>query len=201
MTRRAVFVLAASLLVAIVVPCLPVCRVFLAQPLIVPRPETGADISYVLAGGNAMQERLATAADLYHMGWTKKIILFNDDAPGPYCFRIGESWSQVEWQLDYLAWRTVPKKDIIVLDCEKDALFDTLSEARCVANALPDSVQRLMIITSPAHTRRSLLAFQRTLPPEIAVSCYAARDYRYSIEFYHPILLEYLKLLIYWIVA
>ena len=58
-----------------------------------------------------------------------------------------------------------------------------------------------MLVTSPAHTRRSVLAFTRSFRGRIAIVPYAATAIDQSTEYYSPLWLEYLKLLAYVIVA
>jgi hypothetical protein len=49
--------------------------------------------------------------------------------------------------------------------------------------------------------RRSVLAFERSLPQGVPVQPYAATTMINSYELHHPIWLEYLKLMVYYVIA
>lgn len=175
-------------------------RVALSGPLFVNDIHAEGDVAYVLSGGNAIWERLRAAADLYHLNRTKEIILLEDNRVSSYSFIERQSWRATQWQIAYLKWLGVPESNVNIYSDTQQALFGTLKEARIVATQLPDSVSSLVIVTSAPHTRRSLLAFERNLP-DIAVSVYAATEIYHSSEFFYPIWVEYVKLLVYWIAA
>lgn len=189
------------LILFVFLPSIPFFREILCIPLIVSCEEAEADAVYILAGGNAFQERISTAVDLYHMDRVAQVMFLRDDGPGGYSFKAGKNWSPTDWYVDYLGWRNVPSRDVVILKKAEASFFGTLSEARLLAKILPDSIRSLVIVTSPAHTRRSLLAFRRTLPDKVSVIPYAAGKSRHSVEFYHPVWLEYLKLAAYWLLA
>ena len=46
-----------------------------------------------------------------------------------------------------------------------------------------------------------MLAFRRSLPANVKVIPYAATTFENSYEIYHPIWIEYLKLLVYYVIA
>lgn len=176
-------------------------RSVLTLPLVMSQADATGDAAYVLSGGKAIFERLRAACDLYHMHRIKKIFLMQNAGLGSYSYNAGQCWNAAQWHVEYLKWLDIPEKDIISLHQKDEAFFGTLSEARLVADKLPDTVFRLVIITSPQHTRRSFLAFRRALSSQIVIIPYAASEIQYSSEFYHPLGLEYLKLVIYWFVA
>lgn len=80
-------------------------------------------------------------------------------------------------------------------------LCGTLTEARAVARQLPKHVKTLVVVSSAPHMRRTLLAFRRSVPAHVRVVPYAATTYVNSYELYHPIWLEYVKLLVYYVIA
>ena len=49
--------------------------------------------------------------------------------------------------------------------------------------------------------RRSVLAFRRSLPADVRIVPYAATTFENSYEMYHPIWVEYFKLLVYYAIA
>ena len=176
-------------------------RTLLTAPLVVSNGSASGDAAYVLAGGSPLRERLDAAADLYLMKRVPMIILMRDDQQSSFSFKAEMNWTATQWSLDFLEWRGVPRDKVLLFDSRATTHLGTLNEARSLAPALPDKVTRLVLVTSPAHTRRSLLAFRRSLPARVALASYAAVDIDHSVEFYNPLWLEYLKLLIYTFVA
>lgn len=185
----------------VVVPSLPGVRCILAAPLIITDEKANGDAAYLLAGGNAFRERLAAAVDLYHMGRVSKIIFIKDNRKSSFNFSAQSNWTPTEWAVDFLQWRKVPAEKVYLIEPEEKGRFGTLSEARTIANALPKDVQQLVLVTSAAHTRRTLLAFRRNLPSQVTLIPYAATAFRNSLEMFRPLWLEYLKLFVYAIIA
>ena len=193
------------LLLAIVVVLLasdvPAIRVWLTRPLVVASESATGDAAYVLAGGSAFRERLAAAADLVLMHQVPRILIMRQTEVAAFSFKANKNWTPTEWAVDYLQWRGVPSESIQIFDDRKLSWMGTLDEARSLAAILPDNINRLVLVTSPAHTRRSMLAFMRNLPKRVVVLSYPAIEIRQSTEFYNPLSVEYMKLLVYAIVA
>jgi uncharacterized SAM-binding protein YcdF (DUF218 family) len=186
--------------VLVVIPSFPSVRKLLAAPLVVHDDNARGDACYVLAGGGALWERLDAAADLVQMGRVKHILLMKDDKRGQYSFKDNRSWNRTEWAADYLAWRGVPADRIRWIP-QTEGMFGTLTEARAVARHLPQGVKTLVVVSSAPHLRRSMLALRRTLPVGVALVPYAATTFENSYERHHPIWIEYLKLLVYYVAA
>ena len=176
-------------------------RSFLAAPLIINDENASGEAAYILAGGNAFWERLSAGADLYHMGRVPKLIFIRDTSKSAYNFIEQRNWSPTEWATDFLVWRGIPPEKILVLDMNERALFGTLSEARFIAKSFPYEIKQLVIVTSPGHTRRSLHAFKRSVSSLMKVVPYSGNSFRTSMEMWEPLWLEYLKLLVYMIIA
>jgi uncharacterized SAM-binding protein YcdF (DUF218 family) len=174
---------------------LPPVRRMLSAPLVVSNASASGDAAYVLADGNALWERLAAAADLYLTNRVPLVILMRDDRASAFSFKAHASWTVTEWSRDFLQWRGVPVERILFFDLRKDSRLGTLNEARSLAQALPAGVRRLVLVTSPAHTRRSVLAFTRAFHSRVAIVPYAATAVEDSVEYHSPLWLEYLKLL------
>jgi uncharacterized SAM-binding protein YcdF (DUF218 family) len=134
------------------------------------------------------------------MGRVDYIILMKDDNVGQFRFKTNASWTRTQWVADYLAWRGIVA-DRIQWIPQTEGFFGTLTEARTVAKRLPKSVKTLVVVSSAPHMRRSVLAFTRSLPSNVRVVPYAATSFATSHEMYHPIWLEYLKLLLYFMIA
>ena len=184
----------------VVIPSFPIVRKILAAPLVVHEENVSGDICYVLAGGGAIWERLDAAADLIQMGRVSRILLMEDNSRGQYSFKTQTSWTRTQWATDYLAWRGI-SGDRITLIPKTDDLFGTLKEARGVAKSLSKDVKTLVVVSSAPHMRRAMLAFRRSLPEGVQVVPYAATVFENSYEMHHPIWIEYLKLLIYYVIA
>lgn len=185
-----------------IAPGLTPVRHLLSWPLIVHDPDARGDAAYVMQGGLASEERLRAAADLYHMGRVPRLVLLRDDNTSYYSFTERRSMTRTEWMLAYLAWLGVPADRITVLTDDPSQRFGSLHEANLARDALGPDVKRLVVVTSPVHTRRSGLAFRRRLGPDgVQIVTYAAVDWALSAEAFAPLWLEYLKLAVYAVVA
>ena len=189
--------MAAALVVA---PSFTFVRAFLAEPLLVHNGAARGESCYVLAAGGALWERLDAAADLVQMGSVSRILLMQDNTRGQYSFKANRSWTRTQWATDYLAWRGIPGDKLRFIP-QTDGLFGTLTEARVVAKNLPKDVKTLVVVSSAPHMRRSLLALRRSLPADVKVVPYAATSFETSTEMFFPIWIEYLKLLVYYLIA
>lgn len=188
------------LLVFVVLPSFSTIRFMLAAPLVVHEANARGNACYVLAGGGSLAERLDAAADLVQMGRVSKILLMKDDSCGQYSFKAQNSWTRTAWAMDYLAWRGISADKITLLPscCDR---FGTLQEARNVARFLPGDVARLVVVSSAPHMRRAVLAFRRSLPESVQVVPFAATGFKESHEMFYPIWIEYMKLLVYSVIA
>lgn len=191
----------AAFLVFGVAPGLTPVRHALSAPLIVHDPDARGDAVYIMAGGLTSEERLHAAADLFHMGRVPRLILMRDDGRSSYSFTARRSQTRTEWMVGYLGWLGVPSDRITLIADAAGSRLGSLREADLVRQALPPEVDRLVIVTSPVHTRRSGLAFRRRLGPGVAVTTYSAIDWALSAEAFAPLWLEYLKLAVYSVVA
>lgn len=183
-----------------VAPGITPVRHALSAPLIVHDAEARGDAAYVMQGGLASEERLRAAADLVHMGRVPALYILSDDHRSYHSFTENRALNRTEWALAYLGWLGIPRERIHVVQ-DGPGAFGSLHEADLVTAALPATVQRLVVVTSPVHTRRSGLAFRRRLPATIAVTTYAAIDWSLSAEAFAPLWFEYLKLAVYSVIA
>lgn len=198
--RRVALTLAAVVVFGVAPGVTPV-RHALSAPLIVHDEHARGDAAYVMAGGLASEERLRAAADLYHLGRVPRLFLLRDDGRSYYSFTERRALSRTEWMLAYLGWLGVPPDRITLVADQGGSRLGSLHEADLMRAALPAEVRRLVVVTSPAHTRRSGLAFRRRLDPAMQVTTYAAIDWALSAEAFAPLWLEYLKLALYAVVA
>jgi uncharacterized SAM-binding protein YcdF (DUF218 family) len=198
--KSVVLLILFSLIFVTVLSVSSTIRYCVSIPLVAHEPNANGDICYVLAGGGALWERLDAASDLVQMGRVPRILLMRDDAQAQYNFRAKASWTRTQWAVDYLKWRGISREKILLLP-QAGGVFGTLTEARVVAKTLPKNAKTLVVVSSAPHMRRALLAFRRSLAPDIRVIPYAATSFENSYELYHPIWLEYLKLIVYFVIA
>jgi uncharacterized SAM-binding protein YcdF (DUF218 family) len=199
-TIKIVLLLTVSWFVFVVLPSSVTVRSWLAAPLVVHDSGASGDACYVLAGGNSIWERLTAGADLIHLQRVPVLHIMRNNTTHPYSFKAQASWTGTQWELDFLVGRGVPRDKVVILD-QPDGFFGTLKEAKNVATLLPRDVKKLVVVSSPAHMRRTVLAFRRSLPADVTVVPYAATTFEQSAEMYYPIWIEYLKLLVYYVVA
>ncbi|MCP4891615.1 MAG: YdcF family protein [Planctomycetaceae bacterium] len=177
-------------------------RALVALPLIVHDEAARGDVAYVMADGPASWERLRAASDLYHWGRIKRIVVLNEQRGAGYNFTLHRTESRVERVTDYLKSYGVPLDSISTINPEGLSKFGSLNEARSFASQEAD-LESLVVVTSPPHTRRSLLSFRRSLPKDVKITSYSARGDHASdsAEIHSPLWIEYSKLIVYWFVA
>jgi uncharacterized SAM-binding protein YcdF (DUF218 family) len=175
-------------------------RGVVVYPLLEHDPKASGDAAYVMAGGAPYYERLRAASDLYHMGRVPRIMILDEQQSAGYDFSLRRSRRKVERAIDYLALYGVPREKIRTVRVEGSTTFGSLSEARAVAREEP-ALQRLVVVTSAPHTRRSGLCFRRSLPDDVRVQVYSATEPSHSGEIHWPIWIEYVKLVVYSVVA
>ncbi|MFN7979514.1 MAG: YdcF family protein [Vicinamibacterales bacterium] len=192
----------AAFLVFGVAPGTTPVRHAMSWPLIVHDEAAAGDAVYVMQGGLASEERLRAAADLYQMGRVPAIYVLQDDNRSYYSFAEKRSFTRTEWVLSYLGWLGIPRDKIHVVADDPTQYFGTLHEAELVKATLPADVHRLVVVTSPVHTRRSGFTFRRRLADRgISVTTYGAIDWSMSAEAFAPLWLEYLKVAVYAVMA
>lgn len=184
----------------VVLPGFPRVRTILSAPLVIHDPNAGGDACYVLAGGGSLWERLDAAADLVNTGRVTRIYMMKDNQQGQYNFKADRSWTRAEWSSDYLAWRGI-STDRISYISPTDDYFGTLAETRAFAEHFPKDLSRLVLVSSAPHMRRSVLAFRRSLPPNVLITPYAATSFMDSYEMRYPIWIEYVKLFVYYLIS
>ena len=159
-----------------------------------------SELAYVMADGHSYWERLHGASDLYHMGHIKKIYLRDEKIMWQYDFVKQKSDFLVDRAIEYLVWNGVPADAIDTIPIHPTARLGSLGEAEMLAQTLPN-VQSITVVTSAPHTRRARLCFERTLPNTAKISIYSPSPPQDSSEINEPLWAEYLKLIIYYVVA
>lgn len=184
-----------------VVTSFPAVRGVLIWPL--HRHTSGArgEIAYVMADGPATWERLHAASDLYHMRRVKEIWLLEQLQTSTYNFVRRRNDSRLQREIDFLAMRGVPETAVRAVPMRHEGWLSSLSEARDVAEEASQQVSAIVVVTSPPHTRRSELCFRRVFGDRAQISIVSSNAAHQSTETHFPIWIEYVKLLVYWLVA
>lgn len=190
----------AAVLLLVVLPSFKQSRALLAWPLYIHHPDASAELAYVMSGGPASFERLLAASDLYHTEKISEIAIENESHTSSYNYLTNQSESRSDRCVEYLVMRGVPRDRVRLIPPRSSSRFGSLREAQNVAQAI-NHLDQLIVITSPAHTRRSELAFKRSLPNTVDVRVYAASDLTGSDEIFSPLWIEYIKLAVYIIIA
>jgi uncharacterized SAM-binding protein YcdF (DUF218 family) len=154
--------LAAALVVVAVVAHRPALRL-IGRALVVEDALAPADAVIVVAGGIPTRE--ATAAGLYRRGWAPRVVLSNNFTPD----RVRELIALGVRRLDYqgesrfvLEKHGVPRDAIVALSV---AVKTTEAELRLVAEAArARGWRRVILVTSPQHSRRVKLVWTREAP-------------------------------------
>lgn len=175
-------------------------RGFLITPLHVHQSGAVGDFAYVMADGPASWERLRAASDLYHQQRVGRILLLNQQYSAGWNFVREELDSRVRREIDYLVLFGVPEERIFTVPSLSDSWMSSLSEAQSVAKFAPDP-KKMVVVTSPPHSRRSRLCFRRVFPQRTEISVYSPDDPGNSAETHFPIWIEYAKLIVYWFFA
>ena len=175
-------------------------RGLMISPLCVNEGNARAQAAYVMADGNAYWERLHAASDLYHMHRVKQIYVLEELNTGPYNFVRHTNDTLVRRAIDYLVNLGVPEEAVRKVPQLNDDWMSSRQEARAV-HAIEGHPESLIVVTSPPHTRRAKLCFQRTFGADAEISVVSACDPAASVETHHPIWIEYAKLFVYWCCA
>jgi uncharacterized SAM-binding protein YcdF (DUF218 family) len=175
-------------------------RAFIAMPLCVHDASASADAAYVMSGGPASFERLLAASDLFHQDRVGEIILLNEQQSSTFNFILQRSETRIERCISYLMMRGVPRDRISSIQPSLSTTLGSLREARGITEQRRD-LTSLVVVTSPIHTRRCKLAFERSLPSHVKLKLHAASSPTESDEIFSPIWIEYMKLFLYYMVA
>jgi uncharacterized SAM-binding protein YcdF (DUF218 family) len=189
------FVLLWALLVAL--PEWPWLRAWLARPLDVHDDDARGEVAYVMGAGSlSIGERLSAAADLYHEGRVRRLLLPADPTTGRFDFQLGRNRTVDEWSRAHLQWLGVPEEKVALVPVP-EAWLDTAAEAEAVRGALRPGETHVVVVSSPVHLRRAALAFRRVLGRDVTIAPFASSALPDGPDFQRPLWLEYLKLGVY----
>lgn len=122
-----------------------------------------SDVIVVLLGD--FEGRPHKASKLFHAGFADKIVFVSGYYMRPY-FPLalkGEWMPTGDWYHALLKRWKVPDQNMIVLP--GDGVYDTSSELGVVADWVQKNGARsVLLVTSPSHSRRTLLIWERLMP-------------------------------------
>lgn len=133
---------------------------WLARPLVVEAPLEAAEAIVVLGGGTAPDDsagesslrRVVYGLRLYRRGLAPLVVLSGGDASGKGRLGEAEAMAAVAVALGF-------PSDILVL--ETSSVRTAENAARVAEMLRPRGIRRILLVTTPLHSRRSVLAFQR----------------------------------------
>ena len=157
---------------------------------------TQADtVIYVLGGSQkSLKSKLETAAELYHQGPGKRILLLSRPGITSYDPDLRRNLTNDEWDVKVLVALGVKKENIESLPLHEGVL-GTFSEAAGIADiAGQRGYRQVILVTAPYHTRRTWVTFSKLLKNRgITLYLYASDEHARLKN----LLFEYFKLLLY----
>ena len=176
MTARARgLVVAALVLVALAVVAHGPALRLIGRALVVEDPVTKADAIVVVAGGTPSREE--TAATLFREGLAPDVVLSNPFTPDRVRHLIAMGARRLDYQGEarvVLEHRGVPAKAIVALP---QPVKTTEAELKAVGElARSRGWRRVILVTSPQHSRRVKLVWWRQAPSDIQSIVRIAQD-------------------------
>ena len=176
MTARARgLVVAALVLVALAVVAHGPALRLIGRALVVEDPVTKADAIVVVAGGTPSREE--TAATLFREGLAPDVVLSNPFTPDRVRHLIAMGARRLDYQGEarvVLEHRGVPARAIVALP---HPVKTTEAELKAVGElARSRGWRRVILVTSPQHSRRVKLVWSRQAPPDIQSIVRIAQD-------------------------
>lgn len=172
----------------------------LAGWLVIERPIEDPDSIVVLAGGAAIVERNRFAAELYRQGVAHRVLLTNDGLRGGWDAREQQNPDYSELARRELVAGGVPDSAITILP---EVVTGTRDEALLISKISAEiGLRRILIVTSPHHTRRAFGAFESVGHPDLGVGIRSPpavddRFWYFSANGWRDVGCEYLKLAYY----
>lgn len=200
--RRRLMKAALALLVA-----WPVVAWCAASVLVVRRPLERADALVVLSGSSVYEERARWAARLFREGRAARVVLTRDGHAGGWSQERGRTMLFYERSVEALEREGVPRDRVEVLP---EFIASTYDEAVALREyAARSGARRLLVVTSPYHTRRALWTFGRVLAgtgvevgidaPPAGVQSPAPLAWWLSARGWNSVATEYPKSVYYWL--
>jgi len=173
--------------------------------LVVDQPLQPADLIVCLAGSNI--ERGLETAEIYHMGMAPLVFITREEPLDGYNLlqmRGLDYTESVDLLKELLEDLGVPSSVILT---DNTTVNSTLAEAELVRKVVQEGgYDSLIIVTSPFHTRRTLLTFRKVFDEtgvqiRMRYSRYSEfnpEDWWKNRRYLRTVIIEYQKLIYYW---
>jgi len=152
-------------------------------------------VIYVMGGSQrSLTYRFQTATELYRKGEGHKLVILHEPGITEYDPKVERNLTNDEWAIRQLGDFGVEKKDIEFISTPRRFL-GTLAESDAISRlVLRRHYKRLILVSSPYHTRRVWITFSKALSKNnVVIHVYPSGD---SANL-RTLLIEYLKLISY----
>jgi uncharacterized SAM-binding protein YcdF (DUF218 family) len=157
--------------------------------------KTTVDAIYLLGGNQkSLKFKFKKAAYLYQNSTCGKIMILSRPGKTEYNNKLGRNLTNDEWSILQLQRCGIPQQNIEPITM-KEGFFGTLSEAKCIAKLIKERrYNTLILITSPHHTHRVKISFEKFLENHDVTSYVQASDRKTSLK---GLIIEFIKLKVY----
>jgi uncharacterized SAM-binding protein YcdF (DUF218 family) len=161
-------------------------------------PESGStrmDVVYVLGGTPySLRAKFKTASELIREGRAARVLVLSQQTATAFSPALGRNLTANEWAVKTLGAFGV-SADAIDFVAVKDGFFGTWSEAKALSRIVRErGYRRLILVTSPYHSRRVWESFSRTVErPDTSLFLHLSDESSYRRHLFP----EYVKLLFY----
>ena len=155
---RRTIVTAAACVLALAVLASPIARF-----LIVRAEPSRADVVVVLSGSPVYDERIRHGIGMLREGRAPSIVLTNDGLRGRWSRRRQANLTSTERARDAVRDAGIPEQRLITLPQRVNSTYDEAVVIRGFAEKT--GIRKVLVVTSPYHSRRALWVFRRVLEP------------------------------------
>ena len=158
-------------------------------------PPNIVDAIYVLGGSqSSLKFKFKTAADLYHKGVCKRILILSRPGKTEYSSLLRRNLTNDEWAILKLRQFGIPEKNIDTIHM-KDEFFGTLTEATNISRLIKKrGYNHVVLVSSPYHTHRVKISFEKFLKHQNVTFYVQGSDERASLR---QLIIEFVKFKIY----
>ena len=160
-----------------------------------PPVHTKVDAIYALGGSQtSLEYRYKTAADLFHKGICKRILILSRRNKTEYSPALERNLTNDEWSILKLNEFGVPIEHIEPIKI-KEGFFGTFAEAKGISSIIKRrGYKSLLLVSSPYHTHRVKISFNNFLKNENTSLIIQGSE---SKAFLRDLFVEFFKLKIY----
>ena len=135
----------------------------IARFLIVHAEPSRADVVVVLSGSAVYEERIRHGIGVLREGRAPSIVLTNDGLRGRWSRRRQANLTSTERAKDAVRDAGIPEQRLIILPQRVNSTYDEAVAIRGFAEKT--GIRKVLVVTSPYHSRRALWVFRRVLEP------------------------------------